>query len=70
MKWPRGKSTVPSSTETESLGMKCSHCSSPVSDPTGRDACVNGVDILILACPGCRNILGVVSGGYSGYLCN
>ena len=65
-----GSSTIPSSTDAGSMDMKCPHCSSSVSCPTGQQACVNGTDILMLLCPNCHNILGAVNRGYSGYLCS
>ena len=63
-------STIPSSTDAGSMDMKCPQCSSPVLCPTGREVCVNGVDVLMLACPDCHNVLGAVNRGYSGYLCS
>ena len=52
--------------------MKCPHCKGEISSPTGWDSCVNGVEVVIMGCPDCRSILGIVPRAHSAYLrrCN
>ena len=52
--------------------MKCPHCQSEISSPTGWDSCVNGMDVVIMGCPQCQSILGIVHRAHSAYLrkCN
>ena len=47
--------------------MKCPRCESAISSPDGRSACVNGVDVLVVICPHCETILGVVHLSHSSY---
>ena len=50
--------------------MKCPNCKNAISCPDGNDACVNGVDIVILVCPDCDTILGTVHSAHSSYFTN
>lgn len=52
--------------------MKCPQCKSEISSPAEWDSCVNGVEVVIVGCPHCKNILGVVHRSHSAYLkrCN
>ena len=47
--------------------MKCPRCESVIATPSGRDACVNGVELLMVICPHCETILGVVQQSHSAY---
>ena len=47
--------------------MKCPRCESSIASPDGRDVCVNGVDVLMVICPRCETILGVVHLSHSSY---
>ena len=47
--------------------MKCPRCESTISSPAGQDACINGVEVLIVICPHCETILGVVHQSHSAY---
>ena len=52
--------------------MICPHCKKEIASPAGWDSCVNGVEILMVGCPNCQHILGVVHRSHSAYLrrCN
>ena len=45
--------------------MKCPHCQVQIDSPGSRQACVDGVEVVI--CPECETILGVVNHSHSGY---
>ena len=47
--------------------MKCPRCESAIATPAGREACVNGVELLMVICPHCETILGVVHQSHSSY---
>lgn len=47
--------------------MKCPRCETAISSPEGRSACVNGVEVLMVICPHCETILGVVHQSHSSY---
>ena len=47
--------------------MKCPRRESAIASPGGRTACVNGVDVLMVICPRCETILGVVHQSHSSY---
>ena len=47
--------------------MKCPRCERAISSPGGRSACVNGVGVLMVVCPHCETILGVVHESHSSY---
>ncbi len=47
--------------------MKCPRCERTISSPGGRDACIEGVDVLIVICPHCETILGVVHHSHTAY---
>jgi hypothetical protein len=47
--------------------MRCPRCESTISSPVGRDACIEGVEVLIVVCPHCDIILGVVHRSHSAY---
>ena len=47
--------------------MKCPRCENAISELGGRSACVNGVDVLMVICPRCETILGVVHLSHSSY---
>ena len=47
--------------------MKCPRCESAISSPGGRDCCINGVEMLVVICPNCETILGVVHQSHSSY---
>ena len=47
--------------------MKCPRCESAVASPGGQAACVNGVEVLMVICPHCETILGVVHQSHSSY---
>ena len=52
--------------------MKCPQCQAQISVPGGNDCCVNGVDVVVVTCPHCQTVLGVVQRSHSAYLrrCN
>ncbi len=47
--------------------MKCPRCESAITEPGGRSVCVNEVDVLMVICPHCETILGVVHLSHSSY---
>ena len=47
--------------------MKCPHCEAKISNPKGHHACVDGVEVLVVVCPECETILGVVHHSHSAY---
>ena len=47
--------------------MKCPRCEREISSPVGRDECINGVEVLMVICPHCETILGVVQQSHSSY---
>ncbi len=47
--------------------MKCPHCAAKISSPTGHHACVDGVEVLMIVCPECETILGVVHHSHAAY---
>ena len=47
--------------------MKCPNCQIQFSDPGSRHACVDGVEVLMVICPECETVLGVVNHSHSGY---
>ena len=47
--------------------MKCPHCQVQIASPASRHACVDGVEVLIMVCPECETILGIVNHSHSGY---
>ena len=47
--------------------MKCPRCETVMSSPDGRECCINGVDVLVVICPHCETVLGVVHHSHSEY---
>ncbi len=47
--------------------MKCPHCQFKMACPSAQHACVDGVEVLIMICPECETILGIVNHSHSGY---
>ncbi len=47
--------------------MKCPHCQLKMDSPSAQHACVDGVEVLILVCPECETILGIINHSHSGY---
>ena len=47
--------------------MKCPHCQVQIDSPSAKHACVDGVEVLIMICPECETILGIVNHSHSGY---
>ena len=47
--------------------MKCPHCQVNIAFPSSQHACVDGVEVLIMICPGCETILGIVNHSHAGY---
>ena len=47
--------------------MKCPRCESAMSSPEGRECCINGVDVLVVICPHCETVLGVVHHSHAAY---
>ena len=47
--------------------MKCPHCQVQIASPSAKHACVDGVDVLIMICPECETILGIINHSHSGY---
>ena len=47
--------------------MKCSHCQVNMEVPSAKHACIDGVEILILLCPECDTILGIINHTHAGY---
>ena len=47
--------------------MKCPHCMVKIETPSAQHACVDGVEVLIMVCPECETILGIINHTHSGY---
>jgi len=47
--------------------MKCPSCETVISSPAGRETCVNGMELLMVICPHCETVLGVVAQAHSSY---
>ena len=47
--------------------MKCSHCQVNIEAPSAKHTCIDGVEVLILLCPECDTILGIINHTHSGY---
>lgn len=47
--------------------MKCPHCKVQIASPSSQHSCVDGVEVLVLVCPECETILGIVNHSHSGY---
>lgn len=47
--------------------MKCPYCQVQIVSPSAQHACVDGVEVLIMTCPVCETILGIINHTHSGY---
>ena len=47
--------------------MKCPNCKDRIPSPSAQHTCVDGVEVLIMICPKCETILGIVNHSHSGY---
>ena len=47
--------------------MKCPHCKVQIASPSAQHVCVDGVNVLIMTCPECETILGIINHMQSGY---
>ena len=47
--------------------MKCPHCQFEITSPSSRHASVDGVEVLIMMCPQCETILGIINHSHAGY---
>lgn len=47
--------------------MKCPHCEARFSNPGGHHANVHGVEVLMVVCPECETVLGVIHHSHAAY---